>query len=221
VSSSNCLYTVIVSLPFEQNTYIVHLKDRNDCVVIDPGLEPGKILNFLARRRLEPEAILNTHGHGDHIGGNAALKKRWPKCPLIVGNADAAKLTDPQQNLSARFGIPMVSPEADTTVDDGDRFEAAGFAWRVLGIPGHSPGHVVFLWEGESPALAFVGDVIFAGSIGRTDFPDGNHAQLIRGIRTKLFTLPDETILLPGHGPATTVGEEKRSNPFVGASARS
>ena len=99
-------------------------------------------------------------------------------------------------------------------------YEAAGFEWQVRSIPGHTIGHVVYLWEGQEPPVVFVGDVVFAGSIGRTDFPDGDLRKLVFGIRSKLFTLPDETILLCGHGAATTVGEEKRSNPFAGLGVR-
>ncbi len=212
--------TIILCQPFEQNTYIARLHDRADCVVVDPGLEPEKIVDHLEKQRLTPVAILNTHGHSDHVGGNGALKKRWPDCPLVIGAGDAAKLTDPWLNLSASFGVPLVSPAADVLVNDGDTYEAAGFEWQVRTIPGHTTGHVVFLWEGQEPPVVFVGDVIFAGSIGRTDFADGNHRQLILGIRSKLFTLPDETILLPGHGATTTVGEEKRNNPFVGMGVR-
>jgi glyoxylase-like metal-dependent hydrolase (beta-lactamase superfamily II) len=206
----------VVSLPFEQNGYIARLQGRDDCLVIDPGLEPEKILRHLDERHWAPGAILNTHGHSDHIGGNAALKKRWPSCPLVIGSGDAAKLTDPWLNLSGAFGASLVSPAADVTVNDGDSYEAAGFELQVRTIAGHTTGHIVYLWEGQDPPVVWVGDVIFAGSIGRTDFPDGNHRQLIFGIRSKLFTLPDQTILLPGHGPATTVGEEKRNNPFAG-----
>jgi hydroxyacylglutathione hydrolase len=212
-------FATILSHPFEQNAYVARLKDRNDCVVIDPGLEPEKILGHLERQRLVPAAILNTHGHSDHVGGNAAMKKRWPDCPLVIGAADAAKLTDPWLNLSANFGTSLVSPAADVTLNDGDSYEAAGFEWQVRTIPGHTAGHVVYLWEGAEPPVVFVGDVIFAGSIGRTDFPDGDFQQLLDGIRDKLFTLPDDTILLSGHGPLTSVGQEKRDNPFVGQRA--
>jgi hydroxyacylglutathione hydrolase len=206
----------IVSIPFEENAYVAQLEGRSDCLVIDPGLEPEKILDYLDGRRLVPAAILNTHGHSDHVGGNAALKARWPDCPLVIGSADAPKLTDPLLNLSAVFGGDLVSPPADVTVNDGDTYSAAGFELRVLAIPGHSAGHVVYLWQDHHPPLAFVGDVIFAGSIGRTDFPDGDFRQLQAGIHAKLFTLPEETQLLTGHGEPTTVGQEKRYNPFVG-----
>jgi glyoxylase-like metal-dependent hydrolase (beta-lactamase superfamily II) len=220
VKQSDLQLATILCHPFEQNAYIASLQGRTDCVVIDPGLEPQKTIAYLEQRKLTPAAILNTHGHGDHMGGNGAIKKRWPDCPLVIGADDAAKLADPWLNLSASFGTPMVSPPADVLVGDGDAYEAAGFEWQVRTIPGHTVGHVVYLWEGREPPLVFVGDVIFAGSIGRSDFPDGNHRHLILGIRSKLFTLPDDTILLPGHGPATTVGEEKRSNPFAGLGVR-
>jgi glyoxylase-like metal-dependent hydrolase (beta-lactamase superfamily II) len=210
----------ILSHPFEQNAYIAQLRDRTDCVVIDPGLESEKIIRHLEKAKLTPAAILITHGHSDHIGGNAIMKKRWPHCPLVIGVDDAPKLGDPWLNLSASFGTPLVSPPADVMVKDGDMYEAAGFEWQVRSIPGHTVGHVVYLWEGQEPPVVFVGDVIFAGSIGRTDFPDSDHRKLVFGIRSKLFTLPDETILLSGHGAPTTVGEEKRTNPFAGLGVR-
>ena len=209
----------IVSEPFAENTYIAHFEGRSDCLVVDPGLESGKIVEHLDARRLSPAAILNTHGHADHIAGNSAMKDRWPDCPLVIGTADAAKLTDPAQNLSADFGIGLTSPEADILVSEPDRYSAAGFDLAVLDTPGHSGGHIVFVWKGGSPWVVFGGDVLFQGSIGRTDFPDGDFQQLASSIHRKLFALPDDTIVLPGHGSETTIGQEKRTNPFVGAPA--
>lgn len=206
----------VVSVPFEENCFLVCSKGGGACFVVDPGLEPEKIIAHLEEFRLTPEAILNTHGHSDHIAGNGPIKQRWPDCRLIIGASDAPKLTDPQQNLSAAFGLGLVSPPADQTVADGETIEVAGVPLKVLEIPGHSRGHVVFVVEAHDPMIVFVGDVIFAGSIGRHDFPDGNLTDLVQGIREKLFTLPDDTLLLPGHGPSTTVGQEKRDNPFVG-----
>ncbi|MCX7425548.1 MAG: MBL fold metallo-hydrolase [Planctomycetia bacterium] len=206
----------IVSTLFGENTFVARLMGGSQCVVIDPGLEPEKVIHYLDARHLTPAAILNTHGHADHIAGNAALKDRWPDCPLVIGAGDAEKLTDPRSNLSAGFGMSVVSPPADVTVDEGDVYSAAGLDLEVRAIPGHSAGHVVFLYTAQQPATVFVGDVIFAGGIGRANFPDGDPRRLIEGIREKLFTLPDATILLPGHGPATTVGREKRDNPWVG-----
>lgn len=209
----------ILSLPFAENTYVASLAGRNDCLVVDPGLEPRKILDYLDAEGLTPAAILNTHGHGDHIGGNAAIKQRWPDCPLWIGEGDAPKLTDPVLNLSEGFGVGMVSPPADGLLREGENFSAAGFELEVYEIPGHSSGHVVLVWKGHEPFYVFGGDVLFEGGIGRFDFPDGSFEQLAEGIRTKLFTLPDDTVVLPGHGGPTTVGREKRTNPFVGENA--
>lgn len=208
---------VVVSAAFEENCYIAHLGGRRDCLVIDPGLEPERIIEHLEEADLTPAAILNTHGHIDHFAGNEALKKRWPSCPLVIGRGDAPKLTDARLNLSGLFGFPLVSPAADATVDEGNVYSAAGLDLHVRAIPGHSAGHVVYLRKDHKPVAAFVGDVIFAGGIGRTDFPDGDFEALAAGIRSKLYDLPDDTVLYCGHGPQTTVGREKRGNPFVRA----
>ena len=205
----------VVSAPFDENSYLIWRKDRSDCLVIDPGFEPELILARMEEKKLAPAAILNTHGHSDHIAGNSALKQRWPDCPLIIGQDDAAKLTDAELNLSARYGRAITSPPADKTVQGGDQVSAAGFDLEVREIPGHSAGHVIYIWKENAPYLAFVGDIIFLGSVGRADFYDGDFDQLAAGIRAKIFTLPDDTVLLPGHGPATTVGREKNANPFV------
>ena len=207
----------LVSTLFEENCYIASLPERRDCLVIDPGLDPEAVMQELDQAGLTPAAILNTHGHADHIAGNQALKERWPECPLVIGVGDAPKLSDPVQNLSANFGIALVSPPADVLVREGDIYGSAGFLLRVRDTPGHSSGHVVFIWDGGSPNIVFGGDVLFAGSVGRVDFPDGSAEQLIASIQHKLFVLPDDTIVLSGHGPATTIGQEKESNPYVGA----
>jgi hydroxyacylglutathione hydrolase len=204
----------VVSQPFEENTYVVWLPGRDDAVVFDPGFQPELILEVLADQGLRVAAIVNTHGHADHIGGNAALKEAFPDAPIIIGAGDAIMLTDADANLSAPFGVPVTSPPADRIVAEGDTVEAAGLVLDVLDIPGHSPGHVVYVFRSQ-PALVFGGDVLFRGSIGRTDFPGGSHPLLLRGIREKLFTLPDDTVVYPGHGPVTKVGHEKRTNPFL------
>jgi glyoxylase-like metal-dependent hydrolase (beta-lactamase superfamily II) len=209
----------ITSVPFDENSYLITLPGRTDCIVVDPGLEPDKIFDELDRLGVEPVAILNTHGHADHIAGNEALKERWPDCPLLIGAGDASKLTNPAGNLSAAFGVPLVSPPADRTVREGDVLDLAGVRWTVRETPGHSIGHVVFIALDLAPIVVLGGDVLFAGSVGRTDFPDGDSAALAASIRQQLFTLPDDTVVLPGHGPATTTGREKRTNPFVGEGA--
>lgn len=209
----------IVSQPYDENSYVVYRSGRQDCLVFDPGFEPNKIISYVTEHSLEPAAFAITHGHSDHIAGNQALKERWPDCPLVIGAGDAPKLSNPRLNLSAMLGIGLTSPKADRLLRDGDVFRAAGFEFDVYEIPGHSSGHVVFIAGSESPPVAFVGDVLFAGSVGRTDFPDGNFGTLVRGIHEKLFMLADNTLVYPGHGSGTTIGEEKRTNPFVGIPA--
>jgi hydroxyacylglutathione hydrolase len=205
----------IISAPYDENTYVFWLKGRSDCLIIDPGFQPGQILGLLDENQLVPVAILNTHGHSDHIAGNGVLKQRFPDCPLIIGHRDAAKLGDAKLNLSGVFGEGITSPPADRTVGDGDQIGTAGFDLEVREIPGHSAGHVIYVWKSGTPSLAFVGDVIFRGSVGRSDFYDGDWEQLMAGIRARIFDLPDDTVLLPGHGLATTVGVEKKTNPYV------
>ena len=210
--------SVIVSDLFQENCFILWLEGRTDCLVVDPGLEPDRILAEIERIELTPAAILNTHGHSDHIAGNGSMKENWPECPLIIGKYDEPKLTDPNLNLSAPFGMSLVSPEADQTVLEGDQTSFAGIELEVLETPGHSIGHVVFLWR-DDPCVLINGDVLFAGGIGRTDFPDGSFEQLRDAIHQKLFVLPESTIVLTGHGPETSIGEEKATNPFVGRPA--
>lgn len=204
----------IVSMPFAENTYIVWREGRRDAIVVDPGLEPEAILEALAARQLTLVAILNTHGHADHIAGNGAMKEAFPAAPLIIGINDAPLLSDGEANLSLSYGFEILSPPADLTVREGDILSFAGIDFEVLDIPGHSPGHVVFVVR-ETPIIVLGGDVLFRGSIGRTDFPNGSFELLASGIRKKLYTLADDTIVYPGHGPVTKIGHEKRTNPFV------
>ncbi len=212
-------WQVIESLPFAENCYVLYRCDGGECIVVDPGTEPEKILAFLDQHRLRPLVVLNTHGHADHIAGNLFLKEQWPDVPIWIGRDDAPKLTDPQANLSAPFGMPLVSPPADRLLEHGEVLQLGPTQLEVFHTPGHSCGHVVFLCRDTRPWLALVGDVLFAGSIGRTDFPDGDTHQLLRSIREVLFRWPDDTVILPGHGPASTIGQEKRHNPFVGLGA--
>ncbi|MBA2226156.1 MAG: MBL fold metallo-hydrolase [Thermogemmata sp.] len=205
----------VESAPFAENSYVLWVEGSNAALVVDPGFEPDVILDVLADRELTLAAILCTHGHVDHIAGNAALKQRFPSAPLIIGRGDAPMLTDPMLNLSGLFGFDIVSPPADRTVSDGEQLNLAGMSWDVREIPGHSPGHVVYILREPKPSLVLGGDVLFRGSIGRTDFPGGDFATLTAGIRRVLWPLPPDTVVYPGHGPATTIGHERRTNPFL------
>jgi glyoxylase-like metal-dependent hydrolase (beta-lactamase superfamily II) len=204
----------IVSMPFAENTYVLWRVGATEVLVVDPGLQPDLILEFLAEQTLTPAAILNTHGHADHIGGNRAMKKAFPAAPLIIGAHEAHLLIDAEANLSAPFGMPITSPAADRLVKEGDVLDYAGIRLEVLEVPGHSPGHVVFLYR-DSPSVLLGGDVLFRGSIGRYDFPNSDGRLFLEGIRTKVLTLPPDTVVYPGHGPTTTIGQEKEFNPFL------
>jgi glyoxylase-like metal-dependent hydrolase (beta-lactamase superfamily II) len=208
----------VVSMPFAQNSYIVHRQQSPWALVIDPGMEPEAILSYLDSKQLRACAILLTHGHADHIAGVPALLRHSPEANIYIGRHEAHMLTDPVANLSRAFDFDLVVPAADPSglLDDGQRLTLDEIELEVRAIPGHSRGHVVFVIHDHTPPILFAGDVLFRGSIGRTDFPGGSFEQLRDGIYAKLWTLPDQTLVYPGHGHPTTIGEEKRSNPFVG-----
>lgn len=200
------------------NTYVVW-DETKEAVVIDPGCyypeEGGILCSFIRSNGLKVKHLLNTHLHFDHIYGNPIIENEFGVL-AEANEADMPWLTEIRQRLAA-FGIHSkvtINPiQPENRLKDGDTIAFGNTVFNVLQIPGHSPGSVVFY--SETDGVLFTGDVIFQGSIGRTDFPDGNHEDLISGIRNKLMTLPDSTVIYPGHGPSTSIGYERNNNPYI------
>ena len=198
---------------YQTNCYV--LRNNNaakDCLIIDPGLEAGELLEFLDKQKLNPIAVLLTHGHIDHIAGVADLRSRFPEIKVYIHKLDAQMLTEPNINLSVMTGSAFVTEAEDVSLKEPDIIDLAGVKLLVLHTPGHTPGGIS-LYSKED-GIVLVGDTLFADSIGRTDFPGGSMSQLLASVREKLFTLPEETQVYPGHGPATTIAAEKAHNPF-------
>ncbi len=197
--------------PFETNCYVI--RDADACVVVDPGIFPEPLIAMLQAATPAPDRVLLTHGHCDHIAGAGDVRDAFEGVRILCPEADAAMLGDPQKNLSGPFGLPMTAPEADELLHPGDVVTVGESQWRVLDTSGHTAGGVSYYCESEG--VAIVGDALFACGIGRTDVPGGDSALLIRNIHEQLLVLPDATRILPGHGPETTVGVERQTNPFL------
>ena len=195
--------------PLETNCYVLH--DNAYALAVDPGGDPVEVIRFLKDKHLALLAILNTHLHFDHILGNAALHAATG-APIRTP-ADDAYLMESELGMGGMWGFPKVPAFESTPLLAGEH-TFGPFLCRVLHTPGHSPGSLCFAVPAEH--AVFVGDVIFYRGVGRTDFPGGDAETLLRSIRTKLFTLPGDTRLYPGHGPPTTVADEQRNNPYCG-----
>ena len=201
--------------PFETNTYILWCAATRDCAVVDAGFEPEAIARRLEREGLRPRLLLATHAHYDHVCGTRDLQ-RMVGGEFWIHPGDRP-LLERLAEQGTMFGLPAVDPPADPhDLADGQMISIGDERVAVIHTPGHSPGSVTF----HAGDRLWVGDVLFAGSIGRTDLPGGDFEELERSIRTRLFPLGDELQVLPGHGPATTLGRERRDNPFVGERAR-
>lgn len=203
-------YETIVVGPLDTNCYLVICEETGKCAVVDPGAEPAKIIRSIRERELEPVVILNTHGHVDHIGANKDIKDRFP-VPLRMHQADLPLLHGAMVSEISSWLDAKASPEPDGFLMEGDRISIGGSFLKVLHTPGHSPGSVSLLGSG----ILFTGDTLFCGGVGRTDLPGGSWPDLESSIRDKILTLSDELIILPGHGPSSTIGREKDSNPFI------
>ncbi|MGD8353801.1 MAG: MBL fold metallo-hydrolase [Pseudomonadota bacterium] len=196
--------------PLQSNCFILGDEVSGEAVIIDPGGDGDMILNAVRRRPWNVTAILNTHAHFDHIAANAAVKK-GTGAPILAPKADSGYME--QAHISARiYGLEVdPSPSPDRLLEDGDTMDLGDEKITVASTPGHTPGGATFI----SSIGIFPGDALFAGSIGRTDLPGGDYDTLINSIRDRLMSLDDETPVYPGHGPATTVGQERDHNPFL------
>lgn len=205
--------------PIQANCFILGCEQTHKAAVIDPGDEADRILTALASDGLTVEQIIDTHGHFDHVGANKRLKD-VTDAPISIHTADAPMLSQLSKAAAAWGMRAENSPAADRLLEDGDTITFGTHTLTVLHTPGHTPGGICLYTEYEKDGVlqkvVFAGDTLFAGSIGRTDFPGGNFETLITSIRTKLFTLDDAVRVYPGHMAGTTIGAEKRSNPFCG-----
>lgn len=199
--------------PFATNCYIVSEEGSADCFIIDASFGGESIVQAVKRNDLIPRALVFTHAHIDHIAGAHAVKRAFPEIPLWIHELETQWLVDPELNLSSLGGMPVTAPPHDRALAEGDALDLPGGPWNVLHTPGHSPGSLTLV--SAQHGVAFVGDALFAGSIGRTDFPGCSFEELERSIRTKLYSLPGTTKCFPGHGPTTLIQRERESNPFV------
>lgn len=198
-SHSPILETIVVG-SMQVNCYILGCPRTSEAIVIDPGDEPERIKKRLNARGLKLKFIVNTHGHADHIGANVALG-----APVYIHRLDAEFLTKPQLNLSAMFGLPITLPMPAKLLEEGQKLEAGQISLKVIHTPGHTPGGICL----DAGEFIFTGDTLFAQGIGRSDFPYASEEDLLSSIRERLLILPDKTVIYPGHGPCSTIGEER------------
>lgn len=199
---------------FQSNSYVLRRDESaRDCLIVDTGLDARELMVFLAERQLTPAAVVLTHGHIDHIAGLDAIRQGYPEVKVYIHKLDAEMLTDPETNLSVLAGMTFGTAAAEVLLEDGDLVTEAGLTLEVIHTPGHTAGGICLYAESEG--LVLVGDTLFADSIGRSDFPGGDGDLLIESIRNRLLDLPPETTVWPGHGMRTSIGREKRSNPFL------
>jgi hydroxyacylglutathione hydrolase len=203
------LETIVVG-PMQVNCYILASSKGSPAIIIDPGDEIRKIKQILDREKLKPALVINTHGHYDHIGCDDKFS-----VPVYIHKEDFALLKDPQLNLSGVFSGGYSVKSEIRQLSEGQILKANGLELKVLHIPGHTPGGISLLLEKPSDKILFTGDSLFFQGIGRSDLAGGDEALLVKSIKDKLFILSDDTIVYPGHGPSSTIGEEKKNNPFL------
>jgi len=196
--------------PIEANCYVLAAKEGGLAVIIDPGAEEKKIRKVMDKHKLHPGIVINTHGHYDHIGADDKFG-----VPIYIHKEDAPMLKDPMKNLSGLFSLPAQVSSKIIEVKDGDFIEFEGIKLKVIHVPGHTEGGIGLLLEKPKSGILFTGDNLFCQGIGRSDLPGGNPEILLKAIKEKLMILPEGTQVFPGHGPGTSIGMEKNSNPFL------
>ena len=201
----------------ETNCYVVWREGETEALVIDAGGDAEVIGETIDSRGLAPKMLFMTHGHVDHVAANAELKVRYPTMGLAILGPERELLMRPALNLSFFLGGAIETPEPERVLNEGDELAVGSMRFGVLHVPGHTPGSAALAGEIDGSPVVFCGDTLFAGSVGRSDFPGGDGTVLLASIREKLLSLPDETRVLSGHGPETTIGAERRGNPFLSA----
>lgn len=204
------IFETLVVGPLEVNCYILAEKPGCSALIIDPGAEAERIMAVAGLNNLSVDKIVLTHAHGDHIGAVAEIK-RQTNAPILIHKGDALMLTDSNRNMSAWAGIPVTAPEADQFIADGDLIECGAVRLKVLHTPGHSPGGISLVGDD----FVITGDLLFAGSVGRTDFPGSSPDVLMKSIKDKILPLGDRFKIYPGHGPSSTIGMERKTNFFL------
>lgn len=204
---------VIPVTPYQQNCSLVICEETKKAAVVDPGGEVSRIMTAINNHQVSVEKIILTHGHLDHVGGTEPLAEELT-VPIVGPEKEDNFWLSQLEMQSGQFGFPHTNSfTPNQWLEEGDVVEVGNVKLNVLHIPGHTPGHIALF--DDSSKQVIVGDILFNGSIGRFDFPRGDQVQLLTGIKEKLLTLPEETIVFPGHGPTTTIGKEKVSNPFL------
>ncbi len=201
--------------PLATNAYLVSDDGDPAAIVVDPGGEPDRIVTECRALGLSPSYIVNTHGHADHMAANEQVMRAFPDATLCVGAGDAERLRDAVGNLSAAFGSALSAPAPDLCLTEGDLLCAGRLRFEVLETPGHTPGSICLLARSEDPPVLFSGDLLFRRGVGRTDLPGGDSAELLASLRDKVLTLPHDTVVWPGHGEPTTVGQERSGGAFL------
>lgn len=203
-------YEMIVVGALETNCYLVYCEETRESAIVDPGGDPERIIRKIGELGLKPVILINTHGHVDHVGANVDIKEKYD-IPLCIHSSDSKMLDNIIASAMGLFLGAKKSPKPDKFCEEGEKIPIGNSSLEVIHTPGHSPGSISLSGDG----FLLSGDLLFCGGVGRTDLPGGSWSVLEDSIRNKIFNFPDETIVLPGHGPATTVGQEKMANPFI------